>query len=270
MRQDLYEDLYIKEQDYWWHVGKRAIVYNLLERFLPPAPAPASAGPDDSGRRALDLGCGAGLNLDHLARYARPVGTDFSEEALRFCLARGHRMLAKADAAELPFPDCTFDIITALDVIEHVDSDHDALVELRRVLRPGGLLIINVPAYPLLWSYWDDILGHRRRYTVRTLARAVARAGLRVRKVSYSNALILPPVILVRVLKGLLTRANTARGNGRDPETDFMPVPRWLNSALIAYYRREARWLRHRRLPFGLSVVCVAQRPRPLQDQAHR
>jgi SAM-dependent methyltransferase len=252
MREDLYEDLYVKEQDYWWHVGKRAIVYNLLEKYLP--------GRADGERKALDLGCGAGLNLDHLSKYARPVGTDFSEEALRFCRERGHTLLCKADAAGLPFPDAEFDIITALDVIEHLDDDHEALLELRRTMRPGGLLIISVPAYPALWSYWDDILGHRRRYTTRSMREAVERSGLVVRKVSYSNAIILPPAVAVRVMKSLRQKSADAGGQGGDPETDFMPVPGWINRMLIAYYRWEARTLRRRRLPFGLSVVCVAQR----------
>jgi SAM-dependent methyltransferase len=253
MRQDLYEDLYVKEQDYWWHVGKRAIVYALLAKYLP-------AG-DRANRRALDLGCGAGLNLDHLAKLAEPVGTDFSEEALRFCRERGHKLLCKADAAELPFPDGYFDIITALDVIEHLDDDHDALVELRRVLKPGGLLIVSVPAYPLLWSYWDDILGHRRRYTVPSMRRAVRGAGLRVRRASYSNALILAPTVAVRILKTLRQGAAERAGQESDPETDFMPVPGWLNRALTGYYMWEARTLARRSLPFGLSVVCVAQKP---------
>ncbi len=253
MRHDLYEDLYVKEQDYWWHVGKRAIVYNLLDRYLP-------RGKTREERQALDLGCGAGLNLDHLAEYAQPVGTDFSEEALHFCMARGHKRLCKADAAELPFRDRQFDIITALDVIEHLDDDLTALVELRRTLRPGGLLIISVPAYPTLWSYWDDILGHRRRYTVGALRDVVMKAGLTVRKVSYSNALILPPTIAVRILKSIRQKASEQAGETSDPETDFMPVPGWLNELLIKYYRWEARTLQHGRLPLGLSVVCVAQR----------
>ncbi len=253
MRHDLYEDLYVKEQDYWWHVGKRAIFYSLLRRYLPRQAVGRT-------RMALDLGCGAGLNLDHLAEYAEPVGTDFSEEALRFCLARGHKRLCKADAAELPFHDNQFDIITALDVIEHLDDDYTALVELKRTLRPGGLLIISVPAYPALWSYWDDILGHRRRYTVKAMREVVTRSGLVVRKVSYSNTLILPPTVAVRALKSLRQQAAEKSGEGSDPETDFMPVPGWLNRALTAYYLWEARVLRRRNFPFGLSVVCVAQR----------
>src|SRR3954452_11282700 len=254
MREDLYRDLYVKEQDYWWHVGKRAIVYSLLDRFLP-------RGKSRDGRQALDLGCGAGLNLDHLSKYADPVGTDFSEEALRFCMARGHKRICKADAAELPFHDEQFDIITALDVIEHLDDDLVALTELKRTMRPGGLLIISVPAYPLLWSYWDDILGHRRRYTVGSMRDVVTKAGLRVRKVSYSNMIILPPTVLVRVLKSLRHSAAERSGESNDPETDFMPVPGWVNKLLISYYMWEARTLKRRRFPLGLSVVCVAQKP---------
>lgn len=253
MRHDLYEDLYIKEQDYWWHVGKRAIVYSLLDRYLPK-------GKTKEERRALDLGCGAGLNLDHLAEYAQPVGTDFSEEALRFCLARGHKMLCKADAAHLPFGDREFNIITALDVVEHLDDDLVALTELKRTMRRGGLLIVSVPAYPALWSYWDDILGHRRRYTVPAMRRVVEQAGLRVRKASYSNTAILAPTVAVRVLKSVRQQAAGRSGDGSDPETDFMPVPSIVNQALIKYYEWEASTLARRKLPFGLSVVCVAQR----------
>lgn len=252
MRQDLYYDLYIKEQDYWWHVGKRAIVYSLLDKYLPP----------DTGRprNALDLGCGTGLNLDHLSHYARPTGTDFSEEALAFCRERGHASLAKADAAELPFPDNYFDIITALDVIEHLDDDHAAFTELKRVLRPGGLLVVSVPAYKALWTYWDDILGHRRRYTVGMMRRSMRKAGLRVRKVSYTNAIILAPVVLIRLLKTLIQKQSQLRKESKDPETDFMPVPGWLNRVLVAYYRWEAGYVTRSRLPFGLSVICVAQK----------
>ena len=252
MRQDLYYDLYVKEQDYWWHVGKRAIVYSLLDKYLPPA--------DGRQRNALDLGCGTGLNLDHLSRYARPTGTDFSEEALAFCRERGFNSLAKADAAELPFPDNHFDIITALDVIEHLDDDLAALTELKRVLRPGGLLVVSVPAYKALWTYWDDILGHRRRYTVGMMRQSVRKSGLRVRKVSYTNAAILAPVAAIRLLKTLVQKQSQLRNENKDPETDFMPVPGWLNRLLIGYYNWEARFVTRSRLPFGLSVICVAQK----------
>ena len=259
MRHDLYEDMFLKEQDYWWHVGKRLIVYKLLEKYL--------SGPKAARRtrRALDLGCGTGRNLDSLARYATPVGLDSANEALEFCRTRGHDHLVQA--LGLPFAPNSFDIVTALDVIEHVDDDLATLRDLYTVMRPGGMLLISVPAYMQLWSYWDDILGHRRRYTTRTLRWVVEQAGFEVRKVSHSNMAILVPASLLRMIKGMRHRAvERAYTQGftsepSTPETDFVPVPRPVNAALTAYYRLESRMLRRYNLPFGLSVVCVAQKP---------
>jgi len=253
MREDLYRDLYEKEHTHWWHIGKRGIEFALLRRYLPKGRR--------TDRRALDLGCGTGLNLEQMSRYAETPGTDYVEEALHFCLARGHKLLCKADAARLPFTDSYFDIATALDVIEHLDDDLVALQELYRVMKPGGILIVSVPAYRFLWTYWDDILGHRRRYTTGMLGKVAEQAGFKVRKLSYSNLLILAPAALVRLGKSLLLRNAARAGNPRQPESDFINLPGPLNSAMIAYYRLEARILQRARLPFGLSVVCVAQRP---------
>jgi SAM-dependent methyltransferase len=272
MREDLYEDLYSKEHDHWWHVGKRTIVFGLLDRFLPRSstePTRVSSSPV-TGKQALDLGCGTGLNLEHLERYATTTGTDYFEEALRFCRERGHTRLCKADAVDLPFPDRSFDIATALDVIEHLDDDLAALKELYRIMRPGGLLIVSVPAYKFLWTYWDDILGHRRRYTTRMFRDVAERAGFRLLKLSYSNALTLLPAVMVRLAKSLLYKASARQGKPRNPATDFMTLPGPLNGALIAYYRLETKLLKRGSLPFGLSVVCVAQRPREDGDGTRR
>lgn len=158
--------------------------------------------------------------------------------------------------------------MTALDVVEHVDDDLATLREVYTVMRPGGILLISVPAYMQLWSYWDDILGHRRRYTTRTLRRVVERAGFQVRQVSHSNMAILVPASALRMIKGLrhqaVERAYTQgfTSEPSTPETDFVPVPRPVNALLTAYYHLESRLLRRYNLPFGLSVVCVAQKPR--------
>lgn len=253
MREDLYKDLYDKEHTHWWHIGKRRIVYSLLKRYLPPG--------HREDRRALDLGCGTGLNLEQLEKYALATGTDYYVEALDFCRQRGHTRLAKADAANLPFADQYFDIATALDVIEHLDDDYVALKELYRVMKPGGLLIVSVPAYKFLWTYWDDILGHRRRYTTGMMEKVMRKAGFRVRKLSYSNAIILAPVMLVRLIKSILYKRASERGEDTEPESDFVTVPALINGALIGYYGLEAKLLRKGSLPFGLSVICVAQRP---------
>ncbi len=263
MRQDLYEDLYVKEQDYWWHQGKRLIVYSLLNKYWRPRPQPSKDGTlslDRESRRALDVGCGTGLNLDRLANYALPVGMDLARDALQFCQKRGLDELCEASIDHgLPFHDASFDIITALDAVEHFGDDYAALREFYRVLRPGGLVIISVPAYKFLWSYWDEVLGHKRRYTVPMLHKVVAAAGFKVHKTSYSNAIILLPSVLVRIFK-----SRKYEGAVSESSTDFMPVPGWVNKLLIMYYKIESNLLRTITIPAGLSVICVGEK---VEDQ---
>jgi SAM-dependent methyltransferase len=151
--------------------------------------------------------------------------------------------------------------VLALDVIEHIENDVHALAECRRILKQGGLLIVTVPAFMLLWSPWDDALGHKRRYTISGLIAAANNSGLTVIKISYFFLLIVPAVIAVRLLKCLFTRAP------RNYSTDFISVPHWLNKTLI-YAGRVERWFIGRTsLPFGLSIISVLQKLKPREEE---
>ena len=156
MREDFYPYYFRIEDRHWWFVGRRRVILGLLDDALGPG--------DARGRRVLDVGCGTGTMLSHLERYGEPIGIEADDQAVAFCRARGVTRVRQADPPPLPFDDSRFDLVTALDVLEHVDDDQRLLGEMRRVLRPGGVALVTVPAFRALWSAQDVVSQHRRRY----------------------------------------------------------------------------------------------------------
>jgi SAM-dependent methyltransferase len=234
-------EMYRLEDHHWWFIGKRLLVDALLDGVLRP------------GRvRLLDVGCGTGGVLAHLREGVSTVGVDRSVQALAYCRQRGLDAVACADAHRLPFAPASFDAVLLLDALEHVADEAVLLDAVRDLLRPGGSLLISVPAYQFLWSKHDEVLHHVRRYTGRSLRRALDASGFSIRRLTYTNVAALPLAVLVR---GILARLGLMRTSG----TDFELHAPWLNRALIAAYRLEATALRHvPRLPFGLSVAALA------------
>jgi SAM-dependent methyltransferase len=250
MRPDLIRDLFEKEKSYWWHVCRREMVSSLL----------AEQNPGTLGL-GVDVGCGTGYTATVFESKWRMVGVDLSSEALQFCRSRGLRRLCQVDVAgfSLPFKNESFDLVLALDVIEHVEDDIHALTECRRILRAGGTLVVTVPAFMALWSPWDESLGHKRRYTLAELVGAFRRAGLSVKKSTYIFFLVFPMASLIRRAKWLIQK---------DPasySSDFIPLPRVLNSLLLRTGRLE-QWLFFKlnlHFPFGLSVISIAMKEYP-------
>lgn len=228
------------EDHHWWFVGKRLLVSALLHDRL------------RAGMRILDVGCGTGGVLAHLAPYGRTIGVDRSVQALRHTARRGVSGVACADMDRLPFHDGEFDLVTMLDVLEHFADDRAVAVEARRVLRPDGTLLVSVPAFQALFSEHDVTLHHFRRYSAPQLRRALEGGGFVLRRLTYTNVAALPPAAVVR---GILPRLGVRRPAG----TDFREHAPWVNRALLGVYRAEAAMLRLAgRLPFGLSVAAIA------------
>jgi SAM-dependent methyltransferase len=234
------------DERHWWYRGRRSVLRAVIGG-LDVAP----------GARVLDAGCGSGRMLDDLARIGTETGVDVSEVAVAAARSRGHADVHRARIEHMPFRSGSFSLVTCLDVIEHTPDDRRALAELRRVTRPGGHLLVTVPAYQSLWSAHDEINQHYRRYRRSSLLRAAAAAGWQTERVSYFNSMLLAPAAVVRLAER------------RRPQTpghsDLDRTPPELDSALVLPLRLEAALLRHRvRIPFGLSLLAVLVNPAPV------
>jgi SAM-dependent methyltransferase len=198
-----------------------------------------------------DLGCGVGANLGVLEQFGPTVGVDSSAEAVAYCHERGQANVRQGDIGSLPeLPAESGSVVMLADVIEHLDDEHACLRVAHRLLKPGGVLVVTVPAFMFLWSALDEIAHHRRRYTERDLRQVVSR-HFTLEWSTYFNTLLFGSVLAGRLLEGLLRRDGT-------DQTRLPPPP--VNEVLKRVFASEARWLGRVRFPFGVSVLCVARK----------
>jgi SAM-dependent methyltransferase len=249
MDRAFYDRYFELEDRHWWFIGRRQILCQEVERNLRALVPPTASTPE-----LLDIGCGTGVMLGELARFGHAQGTDMENAAVDYCHRRGLHNVTVAGAPPLPFAASTFDLITILDVLEHIDDDVGMVVEMRRLLRPGGRAIATVPAFPALWGRQDEISHHKRRYVRSQLARCIELGGLRLERLTYFNTLLFPPIATLRLLRRLYPR-------GGPPTSDFETTGNGrVNEMLAAVFSTEAQWLKRRNLPFGVSLLAVATR----------
>jgi SAM-dependent methyltransferase len=228
------------EDRHWWYRGRRTV----LERVIADLRLPARA-------RILDAGCGSGRNMVEFARHGTVTGVELSETSVCLARERGAGEVIAGSVLEMPFEPDNFDLAASLDVIEHLEDDLAALRELRRVVAPGGALLITVPAYQWLWSGHDEVNHHFRRYTRRSLQRVAEQAGWQQVRTTYFNSLLLPAAILLRVLDRF-SRKTT------ESSLDLWVPPAPLNWLLERPLALEAAMIgRGGRIPAGLSLLAV-------------
>jgi len=235
--------------DHWWFQGRRRILTRLLADLdLPP------------GARILDAGCGTGANTATLAALGRGhgqgrgrgQGTVFGVDASPVPLGLAEEGLAVLARLErLPFARGRFDLVAALDLLEHLDDDAAGARELARVVAPGGRLLVFVPAFEQLWGLQDDVSDHRRRYTAASLRSLVIRAGLRVERLSYFNTVLFFPILAARLAMRVVRPPVATENNLTTPA---------LNRLLGAVFGAEASLLARANLPFGVSLLALARR----------
>lgn len=229
------------EDEHWWYRGRRRVLARLIATLrLPP------------GARILDAGCGSGRNMVELARFGAVTGIELSGVSAAVARRREVGDVVEGSVETLPFADDSFDFAVCLDVIEHLDDDIGVLRELRRVIAPGGTLLLTVPAYPSLWSSHDEVNHHKRRYTQRVLLEHAHAAGWEAVRTTHFNSLLLPAAMAYRTLE-----RRTRRRMG-ERSSDLERTPALLNSVLAQPLHAEAALIaRGGRIPFGLSLLAV-------------
>jgi len=243
MKEHTYPIMFRIEQSHWWYTGRRKILTRFVEDICRRV--------TDRRPRILDVGCGTGANLLMLSKYGDAEGVDVSEDALAFCRERGLENVKLGAAEQLPYDDGTFDLVTALDVVEHLDDDLAGLREMRRVLRPGGRVLLFVPTFMFLWGLQDDVSNHRRRYRMPELRRVLEQAGFEIERTTYANITFFMPILAMRKLMRL---------TGIKAESENNINVSALNGVLARMLGAESRVLKYTNIPFGVSGLCVARK----------
>jgi SAM-dependent methyltransferase len=244
MEQHTYGIMNNVEDSHWWFVGRRAILESFLALINSKLQIP------DSKLSILDVGCGTGANLEMLKQFGEAEGVDVSDDALEFCRLKGLKV-HKGLAESLPFADESFDLVTALDVVEHLDDDIAGLKEMNRVLKTNGKTLIFVPAFMWLWGVQDDISNHRIRYTREQITERLNAAGFKIERATYANITFFLPILLGRFLMKV---------TGIKPESENNVNISALNGIFGKIFSAEKYWLNKANFPFGVSIVIVAEK----------
>ena len=244
MERQAYEHMARLEDRHWWFVARRRIVREMIARLIMPP----------SGARVLEAGCGTGGNLEMLSEFGDVAAFEPDERARRLAIEKFPADIRAGSLPDdIPFSSRErFDLIVMLDVLEHLEKDVESLRRLLQLLKPSGHLLLTVPALPWLWSAHDELHHHKRRYERHHLMATMRDAGASVRKMSYFNTLLLPPIAIMRLLSKL-------NGGDRLAAGLTMP-PAVLNGVLLGLFGSERKLLTRVNLPVGVSLLAIAQR----------
>lgn len=239
MERVVYQQMAELDERHWWYCARRRILADLISRKAMPPP----------GSRILEIGCGTGHNLDMLGQFGEVDGLEIDDEARDLAERRLGRRILRAPLPELPgIADRTYDLIAALDVIEHIDDDRAALAGIATKLKAGGKFVMTVPAHSWMWSAHDVVNHHKRRYSKAGLKRLVEGSPLRLEKLGYFNSLLFPVAIAERFASKL---------RGKDSADVTLPSGP-LNAVLKTVFASERHLVGRLPLPPGLSLFAVA------------
>jgi len=235
----VYDRMAAHDSTHWWYRARRDILADYLAR----------EGNLPSDARILEIGCGTGHNLPMLAAFGTVEAIEIDPAAREIASQRLGKPVSGSPLPALPGVERgAYDLIAVLDVVEHIDDDVAALKAMASCLKPGGKILITVPAHQWLWSAHDVVNHHHRRYSKASLIAAIQAAGLAPRKLGYFNSLLFPLAAAARLV-GRLT--------GKD-DSDDSPPPKALNTLFEAIFRFERHLVGRVPLSPGVSIITLA------------
>lgn len=236
----VYDRMAAHDSTHWWYRARRDILADYLTRY----------GDVPAGGRILEIGCGTGHNLPMLAKFGSVEAIEIDPAARDIASERLGRPVGDAPLPELPGVERgAYDLVAVLDVVEHIEDDVAALTAMKSLLKPGGKILIAVPAHQWMWSAHDVVNHHHRRYSKATLKTAIERAGLKPDKLGYFNTLLFPLAAAARI---------AGRMTGRD-DSDDSPPAKPLNTMFEAIFRLERHLVGRLPMPPGVSLVTLAK-----------
>jgi SAM-dependent methyltransferase len=242
MERVVYDRMAELDERHWWYRARREILADLIRRRIPLPPNP----------KILEIGCGTGHNLMMLRRFGRVDGIEIDPAARLIASSRlGHAVMDAPLPALSGVETHAYDLVAILDVLEHVEEDREALVSIAERLKPGGRILITVPAHPWMWSAHDEVNHHKRRYTRKSLAAVIEAAGLKLEMMSWFNSLLFP---LAAAARGI------GRITGKKDSDDSMP-PAFLNKIFEGLFGIERHALGRLPFPPGVSLVAIVSAP---------
>ena len=248
MQPSFYAEYLEIEDSHWWFRGRRIVLADLLRQHV-RLPV-----------RLLDVGSSGGSVTQALMELGPVTACDMDLGSVAAACQRPGLSLVVGRAEELPFEDHSFDLVTAFDVIEHIDDDVQALHEIARVVRPGGGVAIAVPAYQWMWGQQDEVNDHKRRYTRRLLRQRLEAAGLHPERMTSFNSFLFPAIAAVRLVRRLDPRRGEGQDRARMVRSDFsMTRPGRINDTLALILGAERWTLRVMDLPVGVSLFAFAR-----------
>ncbi|MDP3996370.1 MAG: methyltransferase domain-containing protein [bacterium] len=244
MREKFYKTYFKIEKEHWLMKVRRRVVFDVLHNVLEK----------NKESKILDFGCGSGILVEELSSEGyKAFGVDVSREAIRFGNSEGIKNIKVMASDKIDFPDNVFDVVTALDVLEHLENEKLSMKEIERVLKPGGVLIVMVPAYMFLWGVQDEVAHHYRRYTESSLLTVIKKSGCILPfRTTYFNSFLFFPIAAVRLLSRAL--------NLRNRESDFDINNVFLNKLFFAIFNLERILLKKISFPFGVSILSVCKK----------